>query len=69
MKVFISGKFKVIHTGHMRLFRFAQELGGDLVVGLDVTSLGEDEKKWRRGILENLEYVSSVVEFSGDVVN
>lgn len=69
MKVFISGKFKVIHTGHMRLFRFAQELGGDLVVGLDVTSLGEDEKKWRRGILENLEYVSSVVEFSGEVVN
>jgi len=69
LKVFISGKFKVIHAGHMRLFRFAQELGGELVVALDITGLGDEEKKWRRGILENLEYVSTVVEFSGDVID
>ena len=59
----------MIHTGHMRLFRFAQDLGGELIVGLDVTGLGTEEKNWRRGILENLEYVAEVVEFSGEVVS
>lgn len=52
----------------MRLFHFAKDLGGELIIGLDVTGLGEDEKNWRRGILENLEYVSRVFEFSGEVV-
>ena len=32
--VFVSGNFNVLHTGHLRLLRFASELGGRLVVGV-----------------------------------
>ena len=31
---FISGKFNVIHPGHLRLFRFAKEISDYLVVGI-----------------------------------
>ncbi|SVC50440.1 uncharacterized protein METZ01_LOCUS303294, partial [marine metagenome] len=30
---FVSGKFNVIHPGHIRLFRFAREISDYLVVG------------------------------------
>ena len=32
--VFVSGNFNVLHPGHLRLFRFARELGDSLVVGV-----------------------------------
>src|SRR3954468_13828236 len=32
---FVSGNFNVVHPGHMRLFKFAQELGDVLVVGVN----------------------------------
>lgn len=32
---FVSGNFNVLHPGHLRLFRFAAELGGRLVVGIN----------------------------------
>jgi len=32
--VFVSGNFNVLHTGHLRLLRFASSLGGRLVVGV-----------------------------------
>lgn len=32
--VFVAGNFNVLHTGHLRLLRFASELGGRLVVGV-----------------------------------
>ncbi len=32
---FISGNFNVLHPGHLRLFRFAAQLGGRLVVGVN----------------------------------
>jgi len=32
--VLVSGKFEVLHPGHLRLFRFAQELGDRLIVGV-----------------------------------
>ncbi|MDO9484868.1 MAG: PfkB family carbohydrate kinase [Actinomycetota bacterium] len=32
--VFVSGIFNVVHPGHMRLLRFAKELGDTLVVGV-----------------------------------
>jgi rfaE bifunctional protein kinase chain/domain len=31
---FITGKFNVVHTGHLRLFRFAREISDVLIVGL-----------------------------------
>ena len=34
-KIFIYGTFNVLHPGHQRLFRFAKELGGKLIVGVN----------------------------------
>jgi cytidyltransferase-like protein len=33
--IFISGNFNILHPGHLRLFRFATELGGRLIVGVN----------------------------------
>lgn len=33
-KVFISGNFNILHPGHLRLFKFARELGDELIVGV-----------------------------------
>lgn len=33
--VFVSGNFNVLHPGHVRLLRFAEELGDHLVVGVN----------------------------------
>ena len=33
-KVFISGTFNVLHPGHLRLFKYAKELGDFLIVGI-----------------------------------
>lgn len=33
--VFVSGNFNILHPGHLRLFRFASQLGGRLVVGVN----------------------------------
>ena len=41
--VFVSGKFRVIHAGHMRLFRTAIDFGQKLVVALDISELSEEE--------------------------
>ena len=65
--VFVSGKFRVIHAGHMRLFRTASEYGHQLVVGLDSEGLALEEIQWREGILRNIEYVDRVIEFQSDI--
>ena len=41
--VFVSGIFNVLHPGHLRLFRFARELGERLVVGVHSDSLVGEE--------------------------
>ena len=37
--VFISGHFNVLHPGHIRLFKFAQDLGNKLIVGVETDRL------------------------------
>lgn len=66
-KVFLSGKFRVIHAGHMRLLRTAADLGTELVVALDTNELSPEEILWRKNILTNIEYVNRVIEFDGDI--
>ena len=66
-KVFVSGKFRVIHAGHLRLFRTASELGKHLIVALDIEGLTEEEISWRRNILRNIEYVTQVIEFDNNL--
>ena len=65
--VFVSGKFRVIHAGHMRLFRTAADFGQQLVVALDTEGLTAEEIHWRESILRNIEYVDKVIEFDGDI--
>ena len=57
--VFLSGKFRVIHAGHMRLFRTAIDFGQKLVVALDISELSEEEVLWRKGILENIKITNT----------
>jgi cytidyltransferase-like protein len=41
--VFVSGRFNVLHPGHVRLLQFARECGDRLVVGIEPDSLaGQD---------------------------
>lgn len=65
--VFVSGKFRVIHAGHMRLFRTATDFGQELVVALDTEGLTTEEIHWRESILRNIEYVDRVIEFEGSI--
>ena len=66
-KVFISGKFAVIHSGHIRLFMFAKTVGSKLTVGLDVEGLENTEIEWRSNFLKNQEFVDEVVTFKSDL--
>lgn len=59
--VFISGKFKVIHSGHSRLFKYAKTIRGKLIVGLDTEDLSEEEISWRVSLLKNHELVDDVI--------
>ena len=65
--VFVSGKFRVIHAGHMRLFRAATEYGEQLIVALDIGGLSQEEISWRENILANVEYVDQVIPYSGKI--
>lgn len=38
--VFVSGNFNILHPGHLRLLRFARELGDRLLVGVNSDRLG-----------------------------
>jgi cytidyltransferase-like protein len=37
--VFVSGRFNVLHVGHLRLLRYARERGDRLIVGVESDSL------------------------------
>ena len=65
--VFVSGKFRVIHAGHMRLLRTATDFGQKLVIALDTDGLTIEEIHWRANILKNIEYVDKVIEFDGNI--
>ena len=59
-KVFISGKFNVIHPGHVRLFRLGKELASTLHVALDTEGLNQDEIDWRLNALQSIDIVDQV---------
>ena len=35
IRIFVSGHFNILHTGHIRLLQFAKELGDVLIVGIE----------------------------------
>jgi rfaE bifunctional protein kinase chain/domain len=65
--VFISGKFRVIHAGHIRLFRTGKEMAKKLIVALDVNGLSDNEISWRFNILKSIESVDEVVQYSTNI--
>jgi rfaE bifunctional protein kinase chain/domain len=65
--VLISGKFAVIHSGHIRLFMYAHTLGNELIVALDSAELDKEEIEWRLTFLSNQEFIDKVVVFNGDI--
>ena len=40
---FISGKFSVLHAGHIRLFKFAKSISDKLIVGVYSDDLLESQ--------------------------
>ena len=36
--IWINGCFDVLHRGHLELFKFAKDLGGNVIVGIDTDS-------------------------------
>ncbi|KZZ35262.1 MULTISPECIES: PfkB family carbohydrate kinase [unclassified Oleiphilus] len=40
--VFVSGNFNILHPGHLRLLRFAREMGDRLIVGVNSDKIGGD---------------------------
>ena len=48
--VFVSGRYNVLHPGHVRLFQFARECGDRLVVGVESDSLAGKEALVAEGL-------------------
>jgi len=66
-KVFISGKFAVIHSGHIRLFMFAKTIGFRLIVALDIEGLDSEEVKWRSNFLRDQKFIDEVLVYKTDL--
>lgn len=61
--VFVSGKFNIIHPGHLRLLNFARSCGDILIIGLLDDSFPEIviDQKSREEALHGLEAVDEVI--------
>jgi rfaE bifunctional protein kinase chain/domain len=66
-KCLVSGKFKVLHIGHLRLFETAANLADELIVAIDNSDISPDELNWRVTLLKNIESIHEVIEFSGNI--
>ena len=61
--VFVSGRFNVLHPGHVRLFQFARECGDRLVVGVERDSVAGGDAHVPEGLrLEGVRNCSLVDE-------
>jgi len=66
-KALVSGKFQVIHPGHIRLFKLANEISDELVVALDVSGLNQEEISWRIEALQNISFVHRVLTYASEI--
>jgi phosphopantetheine adenylyltransferase len=63
----VTGKFKVLHIGHLRLFNTAAGLSQKLIVALDTSDLNKDEIEWRINLISNISQVNErTKEYSRD---
>lgn len=66
-KVFLSGRFAVIHEGHFRLLTQAKTMGESLIIGLQSDEYSSDEIEWRVRILKSIDPKIQVVTFTGEI--
>ena len=73
--IWINGCFDVLHRGHIELFKYAKELGGFVIVGIDsdtrVKQLKGDSRPInthddRKFFLESIKYIDKVTIFGSD---
>lgn len=70
--IFVNGVFDIVHPGHLALLRFAKNLGGTLVVGINSDKIVRklkgkghpiNNEKDRKIFLESLGWIDRVVIF------
>ena len=73
--VFTNGCFDLLHSGHIRLFKFCKELGGDVVLGLNSddsirrlkgSTRPVNSLQTRLDVLEAIQYIDWIVVFEED---
>jgi rfaE bifunctional protein kinase chain/domain len=71
--IFVSGNFNILHTGHLRLLKFASELGEKLIVAVHSDNLGGDSihvpEALRLEGLKSNRWVSEAILIDEPVVN
>ena len=61
--VFISGVFNVLHPGHLRIIRFAKEIGNYLIVGVESDRLAKNKALIKENLrLESVKQINLVDE-------
>ena len=59
--VFVSGNFNILHPGHLRLIRFARELGDRLTVGVMSDRMAGDAAHLPQEMrLDGISFISDV---------
>jgi rfaE bifunctional protein kinase chain/domain len=67
LTVLISGKFIVLHAGHMRLLKSGKDLGERLIVCLDISESTVEESTWRKSLISELSFVDEVLTYTGSI--
>jgi rfaE bifunctional protein kinase chain/domain len=72
-RIFISGTFNVLHPGHLRLFRYARELGDHLIVGVTEDLISTPPAfiplKERIDSIYQCRLVDEVIEVKNSIIN
>jgi cytidyltransferase-like protein len=75
-RIFISGNFNVIHTGHLRLLKFAKECGDYLIVGVNSDLVAGPDAFLKQNVrIEALKLINFIDEILlidcelGDIIN
>tara|TARA_Y100000593_G_scaffold82211_1_gene154274 strand:+ start:976 stop:1383 length:408 start_codon:yes stop_codon:yes gene_type:complete len=73
--IWLNGCFDILHRGHIEMFKYADSLGGRVVVGLDtderVKELKGDSRpinnlEDRMELVRSIRYIDGVVSFDSD---
>jgi rfaE bifunctional protein kinase chain/domain len=59
--ILVFGKFRVVHPGHMRLFKQALDLGSKLVVGIISNDENNQDVEFSKTLLRNLPFIDEVI--------